>query len=74
MTLDRQRPYGHISGELEGFSGARFYQEGRYFDTNGVELFAATPEKPPKPLKPPKEEIKRPTDPIMELVIGDGEE
>ncbi len=74
MNLDKRSPYGHITGKLEGYSGARYYQDGRYFDGRGVEIFAYPVPKPeptapaPKPAAP-----KRKQSTIVELAF-DGEE
>lgn len=36
--LDRNRPFGEISGEVEGFVGARYAQDGNLYDSNDIKL------------------------------------
>lgn len=36
--LDRNRPFGEISGEMEDFPGARYAQDGNLYDSNGNKL------------------------------------
>lgn len=35
QTLDRSKPYGEISGEIEGAPGARYAQGGLFFNSAG---------------------------------------
>lgn len=35
MELDKRKPYGTISGTLDGFAGARYMQDGNYFMADG---------------------------------------
>ena len=72
MTLDKQRPYGQIYGDLEEYPSALYYQDGRYFGASGDEILSNTEPVAIK-LKKPSAPL-RVKDPIMELVIGDGEE
>lgn len=37
-TLDRNRAFGEISGEVEGFQGARYAQDGNLYDSNDNKL------------------------------------
>lgn len=37
-TLDRNRAFGEISGELEGAPGARYVQDGKLYDSNDNKL------------------------------------
>jgi hypothetical protein len=36
--MDWKRPYGSISGSLDTHPGARYFQDGRYFNANGDEV------------------------------------
>ena len=36
--LDRTRSFGMISGEVEGFPGACYAQDGKFYDSNGNKL------------------------------------
>lgn len=36
--LDRNRPFGEISGEMEDFPGARYAQDGNLYDSNDNKL------------------------------------
>ncbi len=54
--LDRNQPYGEVSGKIEGAPGARYFQDGLYFNGAGEKVggeFVKTPvkvvEKAPAP-------------------------
>jgi len=36
--LDRNRPFGEISGEMEDFPGARYAQDGNLYDSSDNKL------------------------------------
>ena len=38
VKLDRTRSFGMISGEIEGFPGACYAQDGNFYDSNGNKL------------------------------------
>ena len=38
VKLDRTRSFGEISGEIEGFPGARYAQDGNFYDSNDNKL------------------------------------
>ncbi len=38
ITLDRSRPFGHVSGDIEEAPNARYFQGGHYFNTQGEKV------------------------------------
>ena len=53
--LDKKQPYGEVMGKVEGAPGARYFQDGLYFNGKGEKVggeFVKTPvaekEEPPK--------------------------
>lgn len=38
--LDKKKNYGYVSGVVDGFPGARYFQDGKYFGPAGNDLGA----------------------------------
>lgn len=66
-TLNRQKSYGEIVGDLQG---RKYEQDGKYFGTNGEEIVdkskQAAPAKPAAPVAP-----KPAVDPAAKSLVDD---
>lgn len=38
MVFDKRQPYGEVSGRIEGYPGARFTQNGVFFNSQGKRI------------------------------------
>ena len=65
MKFDRSKPYGEIAGIFEDHPGARYVQDGKYFDGAGNELSAQGGEHPVAETVAPGR--SRPTKPAYEV-------
>ena len=65
--MDFKRPYGQISGIIEGASGAKYTQDGKYYTATGAEIKsdrAAYVEPTPTPI-----DVVEPTEAVDPLSI-----
>lgn len=42
-SLDTNKPYGKVTGQIEGYAGAKFTQNGDYYDVSGKLILFSMP-------------------------------